>query len=131
MVRKKKEKIKEIFESSFQEFENSKEEIIKEEFQIGQIFENEYPVELADWCPAHNCYIKDLGNQKYQIKELENIIQDSLKSDLRKLEKELASMDYIGVKIATGRATIEEYKEEIQKMNELAQKIKELRGSIQ
>lgn len=46
---------------------------------------------------------------------------------IERYKAELAAMDYIGTKIATGRATIEEYAFEIAKMNVLAGKINELR----
>ena len=36
------------------------------------------------------------------------------------IDSEFKSLDYVGIKIATGRATIEEYATEIDRMNELA-----------
>lgn len=55
---------------------------------------------------------------------------DNLQAELWKVKAELQELDYIGVKIATGRATIEEYAEEITHMNELADKINELEEQI-
>lgn len=40
-------------------------------------------------------------------------------------------MDYIGVKIATGRATIEEYAEQIEKMKSYAQRINEINKELE
>lgn len=50
--------------------------------------------------------------------------------EIEKLKKELARFDYIGVKIATGCATIEEYKEEIAYCEELRKKIRKLSGEV-
>ena len=45
---------------------------------------------------------------------------------IAELKTLLAGYDYIGVKIATGRATKEEYSDEIKQMNEWANEINEL-----
>lgn len=53
---------------------------------------------------------------------------------LRKLEglyAEIKSYDYIGTKIATGVATIEEYAEKIAYMEELRKQIRELEAKIE
>ena len=50
--------------------------------------------------------------------------------EIERLKKELATYDYIGNKIATGCATIEEYKEEIAYCEELRKKIRKLSGEI-
>ena len=47
--------------------------------------------------------------------------------ELWETESKLRDLDYIGVKIATGRATIEEYAEEIAEMSRLANEVKRLR----
>lgn len=47
---------------------------------------------------------------------------------VERCKAELRSLDYIGVKIATGRATREEYAQQIARMDELAQRINELEG---
>ena len=46
--------------------------------------------------------------------------------DKRELEAWLKDHDYIGVKIATGRATVEEYANEIAEMTEKANRINEI-----
>ena len=43
-----------------------------------------------------------------------------IQSQISAIDVEFASLDYVGIKIATGRATVEEYKTEIDRMNELA-----------
>lgn len=46
------------------------------------------------------------------------------------LKKELSTYDYIGVKIATGCATIEEYAEQIAYCESLRKQIRKLKGEI-
>lgn len=50
--------------------------------------------------------------------------------ELWETEQSLRKLDYIGVKIATGRATIEEYADEIADMSRLADKVNKLRAEI-
>lgn len=50
--------------------------------------------------------------------------------ELWEAEQSLRELDYIGVKIATGRATIEEYADEIADMSRLADKVNKLRVEI-
>lgn len=47
---------------------------------------------------------------------------------IEELKKELSTYDYIGVKIATGCATIEEYAEQIAYCEELRKQIRKLKG---
>lgn len=47
----------------------------KEQFYIGQIFENTYTPESAEWCNNNECYIEEIepladGTRRYQIKEV-------------------------------------------------------------
>lgn len=55
---------------------------------------------------------------------------DKAREELWQTESKLASMDYIGTKIATGRATKEEYAEQIAEMNVLAAKVDECRARV-
>lgn len=50
--------------------------------------------------------------------------------EIERLKKELATYDYIGIKIATGCATIEEYRKEIDYCEELRKKIRKLSGEV-
>lgn len=43
---------------------------------------------------------------------------------------QLEQLDYIGIKIATGRATADEYRDEIERMNQLAEELNELRQQL-
>lgn len=51
-------------------------------------------------------------------------------SRIAAIDAEFRTLDYIGIKIATGRATIEEYKAEITHMNELADEKNELETQL-
>lgn len=53
-----------------------------------------------------------------------------LYQQLYECESNLAKYDYIGTKIATGRATIEEYAEKIAQMTKWAEKIDEIKSLI-
>ena len=56
----------------------------------------------------------------------EELRKQALLSEKSYLETWLREHDYIGVKIATGRATISDYQEEISLMNEKANRINEI-----
>lgn len=56
--------------------------------------------------------------------------KDKLNQELWEYKNKLQSLDYIGVKIATGRATIEEYADKIALMNEYANKVNEIQAKI-
>ena len=49
--------------------------------------------------------------------------------EIQALKQELANYDYIGVKIAMGVATVEEYQEQIAYTEKLRAKIRELEGT--
>ena len=66
--------------------------------------------------------------KKAQLVEQEN--KQSLAQELSQCESRLKELDYIGVKIATGRATKEEYLTEIEEMNNLANRINEIREAL-
>ena len=56
----------------------------------------------------------------------EELRRQALQTEKAELEAWLKAHDYIGVKIATGRATIEEYADEIALMTEKANRINEI-----
>lgn len=66
--------------------------------------------------------------QKAEIEKQEKI--SNLESQIAEVDAEFKTLDYIGIKIATGRATIEDYKPEIEKMTELADKKNELETEL-
>lgn len=62
-----------------------------------------------------------------KLSEIEALKEkDRLLKEKSELETWLSSHDYIGVKIATGRATIEEYATEIAEMTEKANRINDI-----
>lgn len=80
---------------------------------------------------------KDEQNWEYEKepeeeepKPYEPTPKELVQQELMQTKYELSQLDYIGVKIATGRATKEEYAKEIQKMNELAAKVDELNEQL-
>ena len=56
----------------------------------------------------------------------EELRKQALQTEKAELEAWLSAHDYIGVKIATGRATVEEYTNEIAEMTEKANRINEI-----
>ena len=56
----------------------------------------------------------------------EELRRQALQTEKAELEAWLRNHDYIGVKIATGRATVEEYAIEIEEMTEKANRINEI-----
>lgn len=65
--------------------------------------------------------------QEIIIKEQEKI---KIIDKINELDKKLKDYDYIGVKIATGRGTIEEYKTQIAEMTDWANQINSLRNLL-
>lgn len=65
---------------------------------------------------------------KRDAEEAEKKRRAPIEREIRALKAELARYDYIGVKIATGCATKEEYAEQIAHCEELRKKIRELGG---
>ena len=62
-----------------------------------------------------------------KLEELEALKEkDKLLQEKEELEVWLKAHDYIGIKIATGRATVEEYATEIEEMKEKAERINEI-----
>ena len=59
-------------------------------------------------------------------KEEQDKTKQELLSEKSQLETWLKDHDYIGTKIATGRATVEEYATEIEEMTEKAERINEI-----
>lgn len=53
------------------------------DFYIGQIFDNGYPPEAADWCDEHNCYLKDIDGNRIQITLIEVTPEDRRTNFLR------------------------------------------------
>jgi polyhydroxyalkanoate synthesis regulator phasin len=75
---------------------------------------------------------KDIVFERNELEYTQNEVKNLEKKykELWETESKLRALDYIGVKIATGRATIEEYAEEIAEMSRLADKVNQLRAEI-
>lgn len=92
-------------------------------------FDSKLYTRMADFCNSTMSYqIEDKG-EYYEI--VERITEEPSKKELLEREKAeleawLKDHDYIGVKIATGRATIDEYATEIALMTEKAERINEI-----
>lgn len=67
-------------------------------------------------------------NGKY-VKVEDEIYKPDPQAEIQMLKQELANYDYIGVKIAMGVATTEEYQEQIAYTEELRAKIRALEGT--
>ena len=61
----------------------------------------------------------------------EELRRQALQSEKADLEAWLRNHDYIGVKIATNRATVEEYATEIKEMTEKAERINEINDLLE
>ena len=55
---------------------------------------------------------------------------DRLRERLYQIDEEFRKLDYIGIKIATGRATVAEYADEIAHMEELAEEKNEIMSEL-
>lgn len=68
---------------------------------------------------------KSFYTEEVTVEELENSLKNKKEQEKAKrlieIDAELRSLDYIGVKIATGRGTREEYATQIARMQELAE----------
>lgn len=67
-------------------------------------------------------------NGKY-VEVEDEIYKPDPQAEIQMLKQELANYDYIGVKIAMGVATTDDYKEQIAYTEELRAKIRELEGT--
>lgn len=86
-------------------------------------WKNRYTVrKVADIEKIHYESMTDVEKAKHDADKKKN----DLENEKSALNGKLRSMDYIGVKIATGRATVEEYAEQIEKMKSYAQRINEI-----
>ena len=74
-----------------------------------------------------SCYKVNDGVVSFDSEKEESINNiNSLINEKAELESWLKNHDYIGTKIATGRATVEEYATEIEEMTEKAERINEI-----
>ncbi len=85
---------------------------------------NEY-IQCSAWCNSNNATIVDKG-EYYECVSLPPAPEPSIEDQINALKSELATYDYIGIKIAMGVATQEEYADKIAYTQELRQRINEL-----
>lgn len=93
----------------------------------------------VDELPKYDMYrqILKVVDEKLMIVDLEIsperekvIRRIEISNEINLLKQKLRDYDYIGVKIATGRATIEEYSKQIEEMNIWADRINELEETL-
>ncbi len=61
---------------------------------------------------------------------MDNMTREQIEAEIRGLDQLMKEKDYIGIKIAMGRATVEEYAEEIAESNSMAARKKELTAML-
>lgn len=110
--------------------------------KINDIFESAdgiFTEEALMLCKGNNAYITELepenGTRRFKIVTIpepteEELLLKSYKIELTEKEQWLRDHDYIGTKIATGRATAEEYADTIAQMTVYAARVEELRTLI-
>lgn len=99
--------------------------------QKDNIDDNLY-AEIAMWCnESQEAYIDDKGTY-FEVVAIPNELEaDKIRREIASLQQWLSSHDYIGIKIATGRATADEYASEIDEMKEKADRINELERELE
>ena len=97
-------------------------------------FDSKLYARMADFCNSTMAYqIEDKG-EYYEI--VESVTEEPSEKELLEREKAeleawLKAHDYIGVKIATGRATVDDYSDEIALMTEKAERINEINAILE
>lgn len=65
------------------------------DFYIGQIFDDIYPPEAAIWCNANNAFIEQIGERRYEIKEIPAPTPEEIKEQqIAELKAQLDATDY-------------------------------------
>lgn len=102
-----------------------------EEFYIGQIFENVYPSEAAQWCnDGGDCYIKEIdsvdGVRRFEIVVNPQVSEEDLKDmEISEIKAKLEAIDLKSIRAirANELSYIEDYEQEAL---ELRTRLKEL-----
>lgn len=105
--------------------------VINEELktcEVGVGSDNEYYIQLG----YRYIDVEQASNGMWYLKGYAPMLPYTPETLLKieELKKELTEYDYIGVKIATGCATVDEYRNEIAYCEELRKKIRILKGEI-
>ena len=82
--------------------------------------------EYAKWCNKNDATIEDYGDFYKIVAVATDTQRQTLLAELSEKQIWLKQHDYIGTKIATGRATVADYAEEIQTMREYAARIDQI-----
>ena len=61
---------------------------------------------------------------------MDNMTREQIEAEIRAMDALMREKDYIGIKIAMGRATVEEYAEEIAESDRMAAKKNELMAML-
>jgi hypothetical protein len=97
-------------------------------YELNQIFEGEYPPEVADFCNANRFVISELeainGVRRFQITEASQ--SDEQAMEIFRLKQYLADTDYVVIKIAEGVSTVEDYADIIAERQKARERINEL-----
>lgn len=93
--------------------------------QKSNLNDDEYS-KLANWCNENNALIEDRGSYYEVIAIQTNKEEETLLQEKAGLEYWLQNHDYIGTKIATGRATVADYADIIEEMKAKANRINEI-----
>lgn len=83
--------------------------------------------EYAKWCNANDAFIEDKGDFYEVVAVNIDKQRQALLVELSEKQTWLNQHDYIGTKIATGRASVEDYAQEIQTMREYAERTDEIK----
>ena len=103
-------------------------------FKIGQMFNDMYPPEAADWCNTNGAYIEELEQEgetrKFQIKEVpEPSDEEKAQMEYASLCSKLSATDYVVIKMAEGSATADEYAEQLANRKAWRARVQELERS--
>lgn len=115
--------------------EQSHYEVIAEYPNGGKDVQKVIDVEAVEAKEAYDEVVKEAYTEhepiqiyiQYTESELK---RNALSEELASLKDWLSSHDYVGVKIATGRATVDEYKDIIAEMTEKADRINEIEAEL-
>lgn len=86
--------------------------------------------DLTDYTEITEKEFNAAQEAKKHIPTEEKIAKREKVKEIAQCKARLRELDYIGVKIATGRATVGEYAEQIAEMQRLADRINELENEI-
>ena len=73
---------------------------------IGQIFENTYTIEVAEWCNANNCYIEEIepidGVRRFEVKEVILHVETEEERQQRIAKLTMTPLDFINFLVSCG-----------------------------